>query len=179
MSSRSSSPARAPRARPSACSPPSCSPTSSARPSAPPRPATAPGASCWTTTSGSSAPSSALHGGEEVKTLGDGFLATFDGPARAVRCALRIAERSDVAGVPVRAGLHTGECERVGADVAGIAVHIAARVMGEAGAGEVLVSRTVTDLVAGSGLRFESRGPRALRGVPGEWELFAAADQAA
>ena len=121
----------------------------------------------------------ALHGGEEVKTLGDGFLATFDGPARAVRCALRIAERSGAAGVPVRAGLHTGECERVGADVAGIAVHIGARVMGEAGAGEVLVSRTVTDLVAGSGLRFELRGPRALRGVPGEWELFAAADQAA
>ena len=121
----------------------------------------------------------ALHGGEEVKTLGDGFLATFDGPARAVRCALRIAERSGAAGVPVRAGLHTGECDRVGADVAGIAVHIGARVMGEAGAGEVLVSRTVTDLVAGSGLRFELRGPRALRGVPGEWELFAAADQAA
>jgi class 3 adenylate cyclase len=117
----------------------------------------------------------AAHGGEEVKTLGDGFLATFDGPARAVRCALRVAARSGAAGVPVRAGLHTGECERVGGDVAGIAVHIAARVMGEAGGGEVLVSRTVTDLVAGSGLRFSSRGPRALRGVPGEWELFQAA----
>ena len=121
----------------------------------------------------------AAHGGEEVKTLGDGFLATFDGPARAVRCALRVVERSGAAGVPIRAGIHTGECERVGGDVAGIAVHIAARVMGEAGAGEVLVSRTVTDLVAGSGLRFGSRGPRALRGVPGEWELFEAADQAA
>jgi class 3 adenylate cyclase len=117
----------------------------------------------------------AFHGGEEVKTLGDGFLATFDGPARAVRCALRVAERSGAAGVPVRAGVHTGECERVGGDVAGIAVHIAARVMGEAGADEVLVSRTVTDLVAGSGLRFDSRGARALRGVPGEWELFQAA----
>jgi class 3 adenylate cyclase len=116
----------------------------------------------------------AAHGGEEVKTLGDGFLATFDGPARAVRCALRVAARSGAAGVPVRAGLHTGECERVGGDVAGIAVHLAARVMGEAGAGEVLVSRTVTDLVAGSGLRFDARGPRALRGLPGEWELFAA-----
>ena len=121
----------------------------------------------------------AAHGGAEVKTMGDGFLATFDGPARAVRCALRVAERSDDAGVPIRAGIHTGECERVGNDVAGIAVHIAARVMGEAGAGEVLVSRTVTDLVAGSGLRFGSRGARALRGVPGEWELFEAADQAA
>jgi class 3 adenylate cyclase len=116
----------------------------------------------------------AAHGGEEVKTLGDGFLATFDGPARAVRCALQVAERSGAAGVPVRAGVHTGECERVGADVAGIAVHIAARVMGEAGADEVLVSRTVTDLVAGSGLRFDSLGARGLRGVPGEWELFQA-----
>ena len=116
----------------------------------------------------------AAHGGDEIKTMGDGFLATFDGPARAVRCALRIAERSGGAGVPIRAGVHTGECERVGSDVAGIAVHIAARVMGEAGAGEVLVSRTVTDLVAGSGLGFEPRGPRALRGVPGEWELFQA-----
>jgi class 3 adenylate cyclase len=116
----------------------------------------------------------AAHGGDEIKTMGDGFLATFDGPARAVRCALRIAERSGGAGAPIRAGVHTGECERVGSDVAGIAVHIAARVMGEAGAGEVLVSRTVTDLVAGSGLRFEPRGPRALRGVPGEWELFQA-----
>jgi class 3 adenylate cyclase len=119
------------------------------------------------------------HGGEEVKTLGDGFLATFDGPARAVRCALEVAERSAAAGVPVRAGIHTGECERVGSDVAGIAVHIAARVMGEAGAGEVAVSRTVTDLVAGSGLRFSSLGLRPLRGVPGEFELFRAADQAA
>ena len=117
----------------------------------------------------------ASHGGEEVKTLGDGFLATFDGPARAVRCALQVAERSGAAGIPVRAGVHTGECERVGGDVAGIAVHIAARVLGEAGSGEVLVSRTVTDLVAGSGLRFDSRGARSLRGVPGEWELFQAA----
>jgi class 3 adenylate cyclase len=119
------------------------------------------------------------HGGEEVKTLGDGFLATFDGPARAVRCALAVAERSGAAGIPVRAGIHTGECERVGSDVAGIAVHIAARVLAEAGSGQVLVSRTVTDLVAGSGLRFDSRGLHALRGVPGEWELFQAADQPA
>jgi class 3 adenylate cyclase len=116
----------------------------------------------------------ALHGGREIKTLGDGFLATFDGPARGVRCALRVAERSGDAGMPVRAGLHTGECERDGDDVTGIAVHIAARVMGQAGAGEVLVSRTVADLVAGSGLGFSSRGPATLKGVPGEWELFAA-----
>jgi len=116
----------------------------------------------------------ALHGGREIKTLGDGFLATFDGPARGVRCALAIAERSGDAGMPVRAGLHTGECELDGDDVSGIAVHIAARVMGEAGTGEVLVSRTVADLVAGSGLGFASRGARELKGVPGEWELFAA-----
>jgi class 3 adenylate cyclase len=116
----------------------------------------------------------ALHDGHEVKTLGDGFLATFDGPARAIRSALSIARRSDAAELPVRAGLHTGECERDGDDVAGIAVHIAARVMGNAKAGEVLVSRTVADLVAGSGLGFASRGPTALKGVPGEWELFAA-----
>jgi class 3 adenylate cyclase len=116
----------------------------------------------------------AAHSGEEIKTLGDGFLATFDGPARAVRCALAVVERSARAGIEVRAGLHTGECERVGGDVAGIAVHIAARVMGQAAAGEVLVSRTVTDLVAGSGLDFASRGAPELRGVPGRWEVFAA-----
>jgi class 3 adenylate cyclase len=92
-----------------------------------------------------------------------------------VRCALEVVARSQSAGVPIRAGVHTGECERVGGDVAGIAVHIGARVMGEAGAGQVLVSRTVTDLVAGSGLGFASVGLRALRGVPGEWELFEAA----
>jgi len=117
----------------------------------------------------------AAYDGEEVKTMGDGFLATFDGPARAVRCALRVAERSGAAGIPIRAGIHTGECERVGSDVAGIAVHIAARVLAAAGAGQVLVSRTVTDLVAGSGLSFEPRGAHTLRGVPGEWELFQAA----
>jgi len=116
----------------------------------------------------------ALHAGREVKTLGDGFLATFDGPARGIRCALRIAARSEEAGMPVRAGLHTGECERDGDDVSGIAVHIAARVMSEARPAEVLVSRTVADLVAGSGLSFSSRGARALKGVPGEWELFEA-----
>jgi class 3 adenylate cyclase len=111
--------------------------------------------------------------GTEVKTIGDGFLATFDGPARAVRCAQEIV--SDVAplGLSVRTGLHTGECELVGGDVAGMAVHIGARVMAEAQPGEVLTSSTVKDLVAGSELEFEDRGSHTLRGVPDEWHLFA------
>jgi class 3 adenylate cyclase len=113
-------------------------------------------------------------GGTEIKTLGDGFLATFDGPARAIRCALAVVEACESIGVEVRAGLHTGECERVAGDVGGIAVHIAARVIAEAGAGEVLVSRTVTDLVAGSGLGFAPRGTHELKGVPGAWELYGA-----
>jgi class 3 adenylate cyclase len=104
---------------------------------------------------------------------GDGVFATFDGPARAIRSATAIRESLAALGVEVRSGLHTGECERSGATLAGIAVHIAARVAAEAQAGEVLVSRTVRDLVAGSGLLFEQRGTRALKGVPGEWELFA------
>lgn len=111
--------------------------------------------------------------GREVKTTGDGFLATFDGPARAVRCALEI--RNDLAAedLTVRSGLHTGEIELTGDDVAGLAVHIAARIMALAGAGEILVSSTVKDLVAGSGLAFESRGLHRLKGVPDEWSLFA------
>jgi class 3 adenylate cyclase len=106
--------------------------------------------------------------------MGDGFLADFDGPARAIRCALAITEGSATAGLGVRAGVHTGEVERNNGDLSGLAVHIAARVLGEAGPGEVLVSRTVADLVAGSGLAFAPRGARTLRGVPGEWELYAA-----
>jgi class 3 adenylate cyclase len=117
----------------------------------------------------------ARHGGREVKTMGDGFLAVFDGPARAIRCALDIADGSRATGVEVRAGLHTGEVELDGDDVTGIAVHIAARVLAQARPGEVLVSRTVGDLVAGSGLAFTSRGAHELRGVPGSWELYAAA----
>ena len=117
----------------------------------------------------------ARFGGREVKTLGDGFLATFDGPARAVRCAIAIAEAVAGTDLDVRAGVHTGECDFTGNDVGGIAVHIASRVLAHAGAGEVLVSRTVVDLVAGSQLAFESRGSHKLKGVPGEWELFAAA----
>ena len=110
--------------------------------------------------------------GREVDTAGDGFFATFDGPARGVRCALAIRDAVRTLGIDVRAGLHTGECELVGPKVGGIAVHIGARVMGLAGAGQVLVSRTVRDLVAGSGLRFEDYGQHQLKGVEGEWELF-------
>jgi pimeloyl-ACP methyl ester carboxylesterase len=111
--------------------------------------------------------------GREVKTTGDGFLATFDGPARGVRCACAIAEDIKSLGIDVRAGLHTGECEMIGDDVGGIAVHIGARVAALAGASEVLVSGTVKDLVAGSGLRFQDRGSRSLKGIPGEWPIFA------
>jgi class 3 adenylate cyclase len=113
------------------------------------------------------------HRGREVKTLGDGFLATFDGPARAIRAAASIAEAVQSVGLEVRAGLHTGECEVLGDDVGGLAVHIGARVMAEAGPGEVLVSGTVKDLVVGSGIEFEDRGQRELKGVPGAWRLYA------
>jgi class 3 adenylate cyclase len=116
----------------------------------------------------------ARHRGRLVKTTGDGVFASFDGPARAVRCGLEITERVRSIGVDVRAGVHTGECERRGDDLAGIAVHIAARIAGAAGAHEVLVSRTVRDLVVGSGLTFDDRDTIELRGVPGEWELAAA-----
>ncbi len=111
--------------------------------------------------------------GHEIKTTGDGFLATFDGPARGIRCACAISGSLGQLGIAIRAGLHTGECEMMGEDVGGIAVHIGARVAAEATAGEVLVSSTVKDLVAGSGIRFEDRGPHALKGVPEEWRLFA------
>jgi class 3 adenylate cyclase len=111
--------------------------------------------------------------GTEVDTAGDGLFATFDGPARAVRCAADIAAAVKTLGVEVRAGLHTGECEIIGTKVGGIAVHIGARVAAQAEPGEVLVSSTVKDLVAGSDLRFADRGPRALKGVPGDWRLFA------
>jgi class 3 adenylate cyclase len=111
--------------------------------------------------------------GKEIKSNGDGFLATFDGPARAVRCAAEIVDGVASMGLTVRAGLHTGECELRDDDVAGIAVHIAARVMHEAAASEVLTSSTVKDLVAGSGLRFADRGTHALKGVEDEWRLYA------
>jgi class 3 adenylate cyclase len=109
-----------------------------------------------------------------VQTAGDGFLATFDGPVRAIRCAQEITKAVRTLGIDVRAGLHTGEIELLGHDIRGIAVHIAARVMARAGAGEVLVSSTVKDIVAGSGLEFEDRDTHQLKGVPGEWRLFLA-----
>jgi len=112
--------------------------------------------------------------GTEVNTIGDGFLATFDGPARAIRCAQEIARQARHLGIEVRAGVHTGEVEKLGGDIAGIAVHITARIAARAGSGEVLVSGTVRDLVAGSGLEFDDRGLQELRGVPGEWRTFAA-----
>jgi len=115
-------------------------------------------------------------GGVEIDTAGDGFLATFDGPARAVRCALSIVERVKDVGLQIRAGVHTGECERLGDNIGGIAVHIGARVAATAGASEVLVSSTVKDLVAGSGLRFDDRGTHRLKGVPDEWRLYRASE---
>jgi pimeloyl-ACP methyl ester carboxylesterase len=111
--------------------------------------------------------------GREIDTAGDGFLASFDGPARAIRCARAISEEVRSLGIEVRAGLHTGECEKMGDKLGGIAVHTGARVAALAKAGEVLVSSTVKDLVAGSGLSFQERGAHSLKGIPGEWHLFA------
>ena len=111
--------------------------------------------------------------GHEVKTAGDGLLATFDGPARAIRCARTMHERLQPLGLKIRVGLHTGECDLADGDVGGIAVHIAARVAALARPDEVVVSSTVRDLVAGSGLQFVERGEHKLKGVPGEWRLFA------
>ena len=111
--------------------------------------------------------------GREVNTTGDGFLATFDGPARGINCAVAIAEGARRLGVEVRAGLHAGECEVRGDDIAGIAVHIGQRVAAAARPGEVLVTSTVKDLVVGSGIEFDDRGERQLKGVPGTWRLHA------
>jgi class 3 adenylate cyclase len=114
--------------------------------------------------------------GEELDTAGDGFFASFDGPARGVTCAKAIVAAAAEHCVEVRAGLHTGECEREAGKLAGIAVHIGARIAALAQPGEVLVSRTVKDLVAGSGIEFENRGGKELKGVPGEWQLYAVQD---
>jgi class 3 adenylate cyclase len=111
-----------------------------------------------------------------VNTSGDGFLAMFDGPQRAIRCAMAIRDVK-VLGLQVRAGLHTGECEVRGDNIGGIAVHIGARVSALAGPTDVLVSSTLRDLVIGSGLEFEERGAHELKGVPGEWRLFAVASR--
>jgi len=113
--------------------------------------------------------------GREVNRSGDGFLAMFDGPQRAIRCAMAIRDAVQALGIEVRAGLHTGECEVRGDDIGGIGVHIGARVSALAGPNEVLVSSTLRDLVIGSGLAFEERGTHALKGVPGEWRVFAVA----
>jgi class 3 adenylate cyclase len=113
------------------------------------------------------------HQGREVDTAGDGFLATFDGPARAVRCACVVRDAVRDLGIEIRAGLHTGEVEVLGDGLAGVAVHIGQRVLATAGPSEVLVSSTVRDLTAGSGLEFEDRGLHELKGVPEEWRLFA------
>jgi len=114
------------------------------------------------------------HRGKLIKTTGDGILATFDGPARAIKCAMAFGAATKQIGLPIRAGLHTGEIEMRGVDIGGIAVHAAARVMAQSRSGEVLVSRVVSDLVAGAGLKFTDRGAYELKGLPGRWDLFAA-----
>ena len=111
--------------------------------------------------------------GREIHTAGDGMLATFDGPARAIRCACAVREAVRQLGVAVRVGVHTGECEVMGSKVEGVSVHIGARVAAAAQSNEILVSNTVKDLVAGSGLHFEDRGEHVLKGIPGGWRLFA------
>jgi pimeloyl-ACP methyl ester carboxylesterase len=116
-----------------------------------------------------------LHRGREVKTMGDGFLATFDGPARAIRCATSLRDDLSTLDLPIRAGIHTGEVELIGDDVAGMAVNIGARIGALADPGEVYVSSTVKELVVGSGLDFVERGVHTLKGAPGEWRLFAVA----
>ncbi|HJS77445.1 MAG TPA: adenylate/guanylate cyclase domain-containing protein, partial [Burkholderiales bacterium] len=113
------------------------------------------------------------HRGREIDTAGDGFLAAFDGPARAIRCAAAVRAGARSQGLEIRAGVHTGECELIGDKLGGIAVHIGARVAAQAAPGEIVVSQTVKDLVAGSGLSFAERGAHALKGVPGEWRLYA------
>jgi class 3 adenylate cyclase len=115
----------------------------------------------------------ARFGGREIDTAGDGFLIGFDGPARAIRAAAAAGAALAEQGIQVRVGLHTGECELAGDKIRGIAVHVAARVMALAGAGEVLCSRTVRDLVAGSGFTFSDRGTHQLKGVPDAWQLYA------
>jgi class 3 adenylate cyclase len=111
--------------------------------------------------------------GREVNTTGDGFLIAFDGPGRAIRCAMSISRQLRSLGIEVRAGLHSGECETEGTNLGGIAVHIGSRVASAASGGEILVSSTVKDLVVGSGIGFDDRGLHTLKGVPGEWHLFA------
>ena len=112
-------------------------------------------------------------GGTVVKSTGDGHLATFAGPTQAIRCAEALRAEAETLGIEIRIGIHTGECELLDADIGGLAVHIAARILGQAGAGDILVSSTVRDLVVGSGTSFQDRGSVELRGVPGTWQLLA------
>ena len=137
---------------------------------------TTPGGRCWTATTSSPEDHIDRFRGKCVKTTGDGVLATFDGPGRAIRCALAIRDDVRSLGIDVRAGLHCGEVELRGDDVGGIAVHIGARVAAIAKPGQVLVSSTVRDLVAGSGFSFSEAGDHTLKGVPGTWRLFAIED---
>jgi hypothetical protein len=153
--------------------PPCSSRTSSARRSEWPSLATARGGSCSRSITRPCVASWPFRG-EEKDTAGDGFFATFDGPARAIRCAQAIVSGVAGLGLELRAGAHTGECELHDGKLAGLAVSVGARVAGHAGAGEVLVTSTVRDLVSGSGIEFEDRGERELKGVPGAWSLFAA-----
>ena len=155
-----------------ACWSPSSSPTSSDRRNRSPDWVTAGGASHWTATTAWWQRQLERFRGRHVNTTGDGTLATFDGPARAIECARAIAETVRSLDLEIRAGLHTGEIEARGENVAGMAVHIAARVSALAAGGEVLVSRTVTDLVTGSGIEFEDRGDHQLKGVPGAWRRY-------
>jgi class 3 adenylate cyclase len=154
-------------------SPRCSSQTSSARPSLLPISETVAGVTRSSSTTRSSAASSDRFRGRELNTAGDGFLATFDGPARAIVCACSIRDAARRLGLQIRFGLHTGELELHRSEIRGIAVHTGARVVGKAGPGEGLASSTVRDLVAGSGLEFEDRGSHELKGVPGEWRLYA------
>ena len=134
---------------------------------------TAGGRTSSTRTTTRSAASSLAFRGREIKTIGDGFLATFDGPARGIRCARAMRTAASDLHIDVRVGLHTGEIELRGDDIGGLAVHIGQRVSAAAQPAEIVVSSTVKDLVAGSGIEFEDRGERELKGVPGSWRLFA------
>ena len=140
----------------------------------PRRRGTAPGRASSTATSAQAREAVAAQGGETIKTTGDGLLALFTGPGQGVRCAQEISLAAREHGLEVRAGLHTGEVERSHDDVAGLAVHLAARIMGLAQPGEILVSGTVRDLVIGSELSFSDRGEHQLKGVPGEWAIYVA-----
>ena len=167
---RHSSPGRGPSRFSTGCWAPSCSPTSSSRPRPPPPGATPPGWRCAVPTTGSSARTWAVPR-REVAHTGDGFLAVFDGPARAVTCAARIVDEVGRLGLEIRVGVHTGEIELLGDQIGGLAVHLANRVMGTADPGTIVVSSTVRDLVLGSGIDFADHGSHQLKGIPEPWHL--------